>query len=125
MPEYAVSKLTGDRPDGYFPSFSGSGNSRPQWVQITVSPGFHSFTAFVEAHDEKSERAQRSRSNGLANRFIEVSLRRSSLGELFGPRRDPHIIIGAGLMPVSYTHLRAHETDSYLVCRLLLEKKKK
>src|SRR5680860_502809 len=25
-------------------------------------------------------------------------------------------------MPVSYTHLRAHETDSYLVCRLLLEK---
>ena len=30
-------------------------------------------------------------------------------------------ILGA----VSYTHLRAHETDSYLVCRLLLEKKKK
>src|SRR5665647_352181 len=30
---------------------------------------------------------------------------------------------GAGA--VSYTHLRAHETDSYLVCRLLLEKKKK
>src|SRR5665647_1894248 len=27
------------------------------------------------------------------------------------------------LHPVSYTHLRAHETDSYLVCRLLLEKK--
>ena len=26
-------------------------------------------------------------------------------------------------LPVSYTHLRAHETDSYLVCRLLLEKK--
>ena len=26
---------------------------------------------------------------------------------------------------VSYTHLRAHETDSYLVCRLLLEKKVK
>ena len=28
-----------------------------------------------------------------------------------------------GRIPVSYTHLRAHETDSYLVCRLLLEKK--
>src|SRR5665647_888478 len=27
------------------------------------------------------------------------------------------------MKPVSYTHLRAHETDSYLVCRLLLEKK--
>src|SRR5665647_3802957 len=31
----------------------------------------------------------------------------------------------SSLEPVSYTHLRAHETDSYLVCRLLLEKKKK
>src|SRR5665647_3706178 len=30
----------------------------------------------------------------------------------------------AALQAVSYTHLRAHETDSYLVCRLLLEKKK-
>ena len=29
-----------------------------------------------------------------------------------------------GTRAVSYTHLRAHETDSYLVCRLLLEKKK-
>ncbi len=27
--------------------------------------------------------------------------------------------------PVSYTHLRAHETLRHLVCRLLLEKKKK
>ena len=27
--------------------------------------------------------------------------------------------------PVSYTHLRAHETRGNLVCRLLLEKKKK
>eukprot|EP00658_Telonema_sp_P-2_P064799 TRINITY_DN540_c0_g1_i28.p1 TRINITY_DN540_c0_g1~~TRINITY_DN540_c0_g1_i28.p1 ORF type:complete len:148 (-),score=36.33 TRINITY_DN540_c0_g1_i28:69-512(-) len=31
---------------------------------------------------------------------------------------DPYI-------PVSYTHLRAHETPEHLVCRLLLEKKKK
>ena len=28
-----------------------------------------------------------------------------------------------GLGPVSYTHLRAHETVLDLVCRLLLEKK--
>src|SRR5450756_2790369 len=28
-------------------------------------------------------------------------------------------------VPVSYTHLRAHETRHDLVCRLLLEKKKK
>eukprot|EP00826_Nyctotherus_ovalis_P001915 TRINITY_DN10359_c0_g1_i2.p1 TRINITY_DN10359_c0_g1~~TRINITY_DN10359_c0_g1_i2.p1 ORF type:complete len:247 (-),score=40.28 TRINITY_DN10359_c0_g1_i2:2-742(-) len=29
------------------------------------------------------------------------------------------------IRPVSYTHLRAHETSLHLVCRLLLEKKKK
>ena len=29
------------------------------------------------------------------------------------------------VIPVSYTHLRAHETVLDLVCRLLLEKKKK
>src|SRR5665809_161021 len=32
---------------------------------------------------------------------------------------------GEFLWPVSYTHLRAHETKANLVCRLLLEKKKK
>ena len=32
--------------------------------------------------------------------------------------------VSASSCTVSYTHLRAHETDSYLVCRLLLEKKK-
>eukprot|EP00658_Telonema_sp_P-2_P075471 TRINITY_DN65021_c0_g1_i1.p1 TRINITY_DN65021_c0_g1~~TRINITY_DN65021_c0_g1_i1.p1 ORF type:complete len:142 (-),score=14.62 TRINITY_DN65021_c0_g1_i1:73-498(-) len=37
-------------------------------------------------------------------------------------RRDRLIL---HLTPVSYTHLRAHETPEHLVCRLLLEKKKK
>src|SRR5450759_1696459 len=32
---------------------------------------------------------------------------------------------GIVISPVSYTHLRAHETRHDLVCRLLLEKKKK
>eukprot|EP00658_Telonema_sp_P-2_P061066 TRINITY_DN49822_c0_g2_i2.p1 TRINITY_DN49822_c0_g2~~TRINITY_DN49822_c0_g2_i2.p1 ORF type:complete len:161 (-),score=28.81 TRINITY_DN49822_c0_g2_i2:63-545(-) len=31
---------------------------------------------------------------------------------------------GQSTLPVSYTHLRAHETPEHLVCRLLLEKKK-
>src|SRR5665811_2518496 len=39
--------------------------------------------------------------------------------ELPGPSRSQHC------GPVSYTHLRAHETVLDLVCRLLLEKKKK
>ena len=33
-------------------------------------------------------------------------------------------VLAVKAMPVSYTHLRAHETDSYLVCRLLLEKRR-
>src|SRR5450756_2120878 len=39
---------------------------------------------------------------------------------------DPSILPGdAVLKAVSYTHLRAHETRHDLVCRLLLEKKKR
>ena len=41
------------------------------------------------------------------------------------PLRGWKALLHKTIMPVSYTHLRAHETDSYLVCRLLLEKKKK
>ena len=42
---------------------------------------------------------------------------------------SPFYLTGTGnasiLVTVSYTHLRAHETREDLVCRLLLEKKKK
>src|SRR5680860_705796 len=42
------------------------------------------------------------------------------------PDMNPDILCSLSpFIAVSYTHLRAHETDSYLVCRLLLEKKKK
>src|SRR5450756_80251 len=41
-----------------------------------------------------------------------------------GPQ-DAHPLDQRGVRPVSYTHLRAHETRHDLVCRLLLEKKKK
>src|SRR5678816_1523871 len=32
-------------------------------------------------------------------------------------------LVTKNAIPVSYTHLRAHETPEHLVCRLLLEKK--
>src|SRR5678815_5918224 len=47
------------------------------------------------------------------------------------PSGDDHIVYTESnflytcFTPVSYTHLRAHETPEHLVCRLLLEKKKK
>ena len=34
------------------------------------------------------------------------------------------VLVTLYVYPVSYTHLRAHETPEHLVCRLLLEKKK-
>ena len=47
---------------------------------------------------------------------------------IFGIMEDSVILIefleGSDPKPVSYTHLRAHETVLDLVCRLLLEKKK-
>src|SRR5674536_400451 len=47
------------------------------------------------------------------------------VAELRASRRSNRRPSGAGLGTVSYTHLRAHETPEHLVCRLLLEKKKK
>eukprot|EP00658_Telonema_sp_P-2_P028389 TRINITY_DN2175_c0_g1_i2.p1 TRINITY_DN2175_c0_g1~~TRINITY_DN2175_c0_g1_i2.p1 ORF type:complete len:210 (-),score=34.39 TRINITY_DN2175_c0_g1_i2:98-727(-) len=38
---------------------------------------------------------------------------------------NEHRLLQRWYQPVSYTHLRAHETPEHLVCRLLLEKKKK
>src|SRR5660397_271979 len=35
------------------------------------------------------------------------------------------VMLASSARAVSYTHLRAHETKANLVCRLLLEKKKK
>ncbi len=43
----------------------------------------------------------------------------------WGRKREEVMTARYPCSPVSYTHLRAHETLSDLVCRLLLEKKKK
>src|SRR5665647_1982231 len=37
---------------------------------------------------------------------------------VLGERQHAVVAQGQNVAPVSYTHLRAHETDSYLVCRL-------
>src|SRR5674536_221471 len=50
-------------------------------------------------------------------------------GVIAAIQENPYMQFFIGLKefttPVSYTHLRAHETPEHLVCRLLLEKKKK
>ena len=52
-------------------------------------------------------------------RVLEDREEQAERGEEHHAADDPH-----GGDPVSYTHLRAHETVLDLVCRLLLEKKK-
>ncbi len=47
------------------------------------------------------------------------------MAEALGKPYDDLVSIRLAPSPVSYTHLRAHETVLDLVCRLLLEKKKK
>src|SRR5450756_2995677 len=50
---------------------------------------------------------------------VAVLMRRNACFDTETPRNDGRLVA------VSYTHLRAHETRHDLVCRLLLEKKKK
>src|SRR5665647_810858 len=70
------------------------------------------FTKTIEL-DPKHELAYSNR--GLAYAYKEDYDR--AIADL-----DKAIALNPKDAPVSYTHLRAHETDSYLVCRLLLEK---
>ena len=59
-----------------------------------------------------------------------VEILRIEQGEAVGTQMIGQVMegrfacIGNKAEPVSYTHLRAHETVLDLVCRLLLEKKK-
>src|SRR5665647_921719 len=64
----------------------------------------------------------------LSNRFEMAKALGDQIQSYSHGMRQKIIIMGVLIhnpSAVSYTHLRAHETDSYLVCRLLLEKKKK
>src|SRR5674476_1603941 len=70
------------------------------------------------------------RQSSIVQAWLVEDLHKWRLANLRGEsKRDPD---GSIIMcqppterPVSYTHLRAHETGRNLVCRLLLEKKKK
>src|SRR5665647_3759653 len=73
--------------------------------------------------------AWKRRSAGLAYSAAQASHKGNSARDVvarsYGRRR---VTVKRGpqcVQVMNYTHLRAHETESYLVCRLLLEKKKK
>ena len=76
-------------------------------------------------------RSTQSRSSAASDVYKRQGIAYSTSAEMareIGPfktynknKKDMLRVIGN---PVSYTHLRAHETPEHLVCRLLLEKKK-
>src|SRR5674536_128140 len=70
-----------------------------------------------------------SRGPGSALRRVPAADRVDARGQLSacqaGDEGGPGDGDAGGMTAVSYTHLRAHETPEHLVCRLLLEKKKK
>src|SRR5678809_145900 len=61
----------------------------------------------------------------LSSSFPTTSRLRCGGSILSGKDDAPRYTVHDPMCPVSYTHLRAHETGRNLVCRLLLEKKKK
>src|SRR5664279_867868 len=76
-------------------------------------------------HDADSISNLRERESELAKLGGEIRKRNQMIFFSGVENQDFPINRQIGGRSVSYTHLRAHETDSYLVCRLLLEKKKK
>eukprot|EP00658_Telonema_sp_P-2_P079811 TRINITY_DN7814_c0_g1_i1.p1 TRINITY_DN7814_c0_g1~~TRINITY_DN7814_c0_g1_i1.p1 ORF type:complete len:274 (-),score=71.07 TRINITY_DN7814_c0_g1_i1:76-897(-) len=86
--------------------------------------------AFVGGRDKWTKPVQSGENTPSGQRQTEVFLHQLGYGFLgvlaskdFSEIRA--MSVGEMENPVSYTHLRAHETPEHLVCRLLLEKKKK
>ena len=71
----------------------------------------------AEAHDDVVLELERVDPKPVLELGEEVARERGYIGAPLAERGDAQ--------PVSYTHLRAHETVLALVCRLLLGKKKK
>src|SRR5665647_3653766 len=85
--------------------------AKKAWL-VAIAVGFEKETKFVFS----------SRRHPLEELNQLVQKGGSPIGLLLFDKENS--TIQGSYRPVSYTHLRAHETDSYLVCRLLLETKK-
>src|SRR5678816_1113657 len=109
---------------------------------VCGSARFHGLPVVVVGHQKGRDTRQRKYRNfGMPKpEGYRKALRVMKLAEKFGrpifslidtPGAYPGIDVeergqaeAIAYNPVSYTHLRAHETPEHLVCRLLLEKKK-
>src|SRR5450756_2867194 len=100
-------------------------DSDEELAEILISSGLSRPVARTLAYLKKVDTATSvdlERGTGL--RQPEVSIAMRQLNPFDWIEENEEKKPGKG-RPVSYTHLRAHETRHDIVCRLLLEKKKK
>src|SRR5664279_5830496 len=92
-------------------------------IRYTVIAALAATSLFSSAQSTgNNSKALEARVNGLiAEMTLDEKIELISGDTPFRTHPIPRLNIP--YFPVSYTHLRAHETDSYLVCRLLLETK--
>src|SRR5665647_3079203 len=100
------------------PSFTGY-----KLVENSVTPSFRGLETRIHRRpDEKADHLLAGdHPRFLVRRLVQEETQRSSSRPASNPGTAPGREGRAAQDPgaVSYTHLRAHETDSYLVCRLL------
>ena len=76
----------------------------------------------------RSTQSRSSAASDVYKRQMQADMRafQAAMSEKIVPQPEwsVDVVNYEGQEPVSYTHLRAHETPEHLVCRLLLEKKK-
>ena len=92
---------------------------------VKVSDDIGIATAFYTIIGKSVKKDDSEIDNEILKKFSGMI--RSKIAKKIKIRRVPKIIFrfDESIESVSYTHLRAHETRHDLVCRLLLEKKKK
>ena len=86
-----------------------------KWARLEPYNGYKLSFEIVFDHPAVDSTGQR----------VEFDMGRDSYSRDIARARTFGFTKDVEMMPVSYTHLRAHETVLDLVCRLLLEKKKK
>ena len=99
------------------------------WLRTARIPDDKASTgAFVELRDQAEQAVREIITGASADGEQAASAGEQSaetkIALLYRSFMDTERIETLGTEPVSYTHLRAHETSLHLVCRLLLEKKK-
>ena len=80
----------------------------------------------MATYKKKSNKLRKSRvssESSSTKKVFDTLDTSANKSELIISKYQNYLVYGITI-PVSYTHLRAHETSQDLVCRLLLEKKK-